>query len=163
MSGFDAGVGADFPVDMAEGDGRSTDGHLPGQELVVCDGVGGEVRDIAIAKRSAFFGLGGFEDAEAGAPVVAYLLDAAHLFGEDGIGRDAAVDEGPAVACDQGGDARGEEPQIGEDVGGELDVGGRPPCPGVLGQGEDDHRGQRRNETSPNSSQEITPPRPAAV
>ncbi len=163
MSGFDAGVRANLPIDVAEGDGRSTDGHLPGQELVVGDGVGGEVRDIAVAERPAFFGLGGFEDAKAGAPVVAYLLDAAHLFGEDGVGRDAAVDEGPTVARDQGGDARGQEPEISEDVGGELDVGGRPPCPGVIGQGEDDHRGQRRNETSPDSSQEITPSRPAAV
>jgi len=69
---------------------------------------------------------------------VAELFDAAHFLGEDGVGGDVAIEEGAAMASEQGGDAGGEHPEVGEQVGCELDVGGRPPGGGIGRCAEDE-------------------------
>ena len=101
------GLDPRLPVGVAHGRGAAGEHELAGHEVVVGDGVGREVAQIAQAERAQGVGGGEVVDLLADVPVVTVSAEGRVMLRDRGVGRDVAVEKvervGPQQVRDRGG------------------------------------------------------------
>ena len=112
------------------------DHQLARHEVVVGDGVGGEVGQVAQAERAQAVGGGQVVDLLAHVPVVTVAAERGVVFRDGGVGRDVAVQEIERVGAQQVGHGGRELGEAGEDRFAQIDVRARRPGVGRGGQRE---------------------------
>ena len=89
----DVHVEAALPITVAEGGRRRCDGQLAGHEVVVCNRISREMREVAEAERAQGLGFGVVVDLESDVPRVGVSARRGVFLGNAGVGRDRSVQE----------------------------------------------------------------------
>jgi len=147
--GSDGGIGPHFPVKVAEKYGAAGNHGLAGNELVMRDGVGGKVREVAKGKGPAAIGAGVVVDGESGFPVVAELFYAAEAFGDDHIGGEVSEEIIAGVRGEEGRHSRCKQAQLAEQIAGQFDMSSCSPRPNFRRREKHGKAGQDKDCSEP--------------
>src|SRR6476469_8700483 len=121
---------------MAHRRGTARDHQLAGDEVVVGDGVGGEVTQVAKAEGAQTVRGSQVVDLLAHVPVVAVTPERRVVLGDGGIGGDVAVEKVERVGAEQVGHGGGKLAEIPEHRLTQIDVGARRPGVRRVGKGK---------------------------
>jgi len=147
-----------LPIGVAETRARTGEHQLAGDEEVVRDHIGGEMRQVAQPEGPEAVAPGQVVDLLPHVPRVTVPAHRGVLLGDGAVGRDVAVEEIEREGAQQIGDRAREARQVGQDRLAEVDVGAGGPGQERIGE-EQDHQsdGHERGQSATNGQR----PRPS--